>query len=351
MPALALTPSLNQITSLTGRAPRISLAESLREIAPGALYARRQFTQEQASADLAERQLEQQGRGVSLQDAAVDLQAREQASRQRQQTVGNAISGVTTVGTGVVTAKQLGLFGGATLPAAEVAAGQTALGASTSAGLTATGAAAEAVPAATAAPELASSGASGAGLLGGGSLAAAAPYAGVAAVGLGVGYGLSKAPIPRYGKVLSGAAAGAGTGALAGTFVFPGIGTAAGAIIGGIGGAIGGLCILVTACAEHPKEIALARRYRDRYMTTEARRGYYVLAEPIAARMKQDPCYRNHIRRALVEPLLRCGAYELYETDVKPSEHDKTVTFCFLHLCEELGKSIQSYRRETGEWV
>ena len=349
MPALALTPSLNQITSLTGRAPRISLAESLREIAPGALYARRQFTQEQASADLAERQLEQQGRGVSLQDAALDLQARQQASQQRQQTVGNAISGVTTLGTGVVTAKQLGLFGGATLPAAEVAAGQTALGASTSAGLTATGAAAEAVPAATAAPALASSGASGAGLLGGGSLAAAAPYAVGAAAGIGVGYGASKGLSAaglhgRPNRALSGAIGGA----VAGTIVAPGIGTLIGA---GVGGLIGGLCILVTACAEHPEEIALAKRYRDRYMTTEARRGYYVLAEPIAARMKQDQCYRNHIRRALVEPLLRYGAYELHETDVKPSEHDKTVTFGFLDLCEELGESIQHYRRENGEWV
>jgi len=332
MPALALAPSLNQITSLTGRVPRVSLAESLRAIAPGALFERRQFEQEQTAAAQAERQAEQQARVVSLQEAALDLQARQQAAAQRQQTVGNVISGASTVAVGALAAKELGLIGGVAAPAAEVAGATT-------------GAAAAEVGLGVA-PAAASQGA--VGTLG--SLASAALPA---AAGAGLGFGVGKLVnlIPgestgaRVGKGLGGAALGAGAGFLAGG---P-IGAIAGGLFGGLGG--GGLCILVTACAEHPEEIALAKRYRALHMSKAAVRGYYVLAEPIAARMQQDKAYCGYIREALVEPLLRYGAYQLHETETRPTENDRAVAGAFLDLCDELGKSVRTYRRQTGEWV
>lgn len=86
---------------------------------------------------------------------------------------------------------------------------------------------------------------------GAGALPAATPvaaYAAPVAIGLGLGYGVSKLAagikndtarrlVGKGGGALSGALAG---GALAGTAIMPGIGTAVGAIVGGIAGWVGG---------------------------------------------------------------------------------------------------------------
>lgn len=338
MPVLDVL-SGNQIQAVSGRRRRPVLGDLLLA-ARAELPGRMAFQQRERELALAEQEQQLQSQALSVQERAQQDAADAQRRGQRQQVIGTAISGVGQAAQVGMLAKGTGVLSGATTAAGGAAvvpssaAGSSLIAAEEGAGLagaqsaSATGAAAPSA------------------------LGTLAAGAGVAAVGAGAGYGLSKAPIPRYGRALSGAAAGAGMGALAGTFVFPGIGTAAGAIIGGIaGGLTGGLCIVLTACAENAEEIALAKRYRERWMSKEAKRGYYMLAEPIAARMQTDAAYCSLIRHVLVEPLLRYAAFDLGETKEYPTTEDYDVAGTFLGLCEELGRSVPQYVRDTGEVV
>lgn len=337
MPVLDIL-SGNQLQAVSGRRRRPILGDLLLE-ARADLPARMAFQQRERELALQEEDQRLNAQALARQEQAQREAAAAQARGQRQQVIGTAISGVGQAGQLYVLGKSGGLFGGGTTAASATAAPSTAAGTSLiaaeeSAGLAGAESASATAPAAT------------------GSLSTLAAGAGIAAIGAGAGYGLSKAPIPRYGSALAGAGAGAGLGALAGTFVFPGIGTAAGAIIGGIaGGLTGGLCIIATACAQSAEEIALAKRFRERFMSPEAKRGYYVLAEGIAARMQADPDYCHTIRHGLVLPLMRYGAWELGETEKHPSVQDQDIAGVFLGLCEELGRSVRQYTRQTGEVI
>ena len=350
MPVLDVL-SGNQLQAIRGSRGRPVLGDLLLQ-ARADLPARMAFQQR-------ERELALQADALTRQEQAAREAVTAQQRSQRQQGIATAISGVgqgamlvETVAPG--TLKGLATSAGILSPAAAAAPSAAA-----TAGTTAE----FGLAAAPAAGPAASGGAAAAG--GTGVLGAVAGGAGGAVVGTAAGrlhqayapswleqaetfpfgFFLSKGATQKLAGAKFGGVVGAATGFLTGGPV--------GAVIGGIGGALGGagICIILTACAESAEEIALAKRYREHYMNTAAKRGYYMVAEPIAARMQHDEIYCQHIRHALVLPLLRYGAYTLGETAQRPSLKDEEMAEAFLGLCEGLGRSVRQYVRQTGEIV
>ncbi len=380
MPPLALA-SVNQIGATSGVTPRLNLAEALQLQTPQ-LYADRSF-------DLQNRQL------------ALAEEAEE--TRQSQQTGANIISGVGTAGQlGIAAARDWDKLQGAytwgkgaynsvfgpstTATAAEVTGSSLGAGvtAGEAAGVSGEGAlwgATAATPATTTAAaggtaaaaggtaaELGAAGAgTGAAAAGSGAgsttgvLATAAPYAGVAGVGLTTGSLVGPSVRRAAGGgtkgavagAAAGAASGAGMGALAGTLIFPGVGTGVGALIGGAGGAIsGGLCILHEASyGTDSPEVAIARRFRDTYLSTAQKRAYYALYEDVASTMRRDPTYRAHIRHTLTDRLVRVGASMLRVPYAPLEPGDLETAESFLEQLRVVGAQMGPYQRRSGEWV
>ena len=351
MPVLDVL-SGNQLQAVSGRRRRPILGDLLLQ-ASADLPAQRAFQQRERELGLQEEEQRLQAQALTRQEQAQRDAAAAQARGQRQQVIGTAISGAGQAAQTYVLAKGAGLLGGGTTTTGGALAPATVegaglLAAEEGAGMAASGAA----PAASGAAGTAGSLAAGAG---GGVVGTAAgrvnqafaPRALEKAQTFPFGFFLSEGTNRKLAGGMVGAVSGAATGwALSGGNP---IGAIAGGVLGGLGGA--GICIILTACAESAEEIALAKRYRERFMSTEAKRGYYMLAESIAARMQEDETYCQHIRQALVLPMLRWGAYALGESVMHPSANDEDIAWAFLSLCESLGQSVRQYVRNTGEIV
>lgn len=350
MPALLLA-SPNQLSATAGRTPRLALADSLRELAPLAV----------------------QNREFALRRRAQENAEAAQAAQQEQQTTGNLISGVGTVGQGALVAKQLGLLGGGTAAASTVAAGAPLASAATPvlAG-TEVGATLAAPPlAAAATPAVAglatggsAAAAGGAGATAGGSagltsagvgstLTAAAPLA--LAAGGGLAFGALAGPQIREaagggtkGRVASGlssAAVGAGVGLL--------VAGPVGALVGGVvGGLSGGLCVIHEASyGKASREVAIARAFRDTRLTRGQLRAYYYHFASVAARMHQDARYRRQVRTELVDRLVRYGAADLGMNYSAPSPKDIVVATTFLARLTTLGAGMPPVVRPDGSVI
>lgn len=154
------------------------------------------------------------------------------------------------------------------------------------------------------------------------------------------------------GGVIGGAAAGAAMGS-----IVPVVGTAVGAVIGGIVGGVSaafggdGGCIIVTAChGKDSKEVEIARKFRDKFMSPEEIRGYYVMAEKIAPVMRICKPIRDSIKTGLVDSLIEYGKFKLEITD-KCSAKAVEISLRFIKNCGDIGKKIPKYIRTTGEEV
>ena len=182
--------------------------------------------------------------------------------------------------------------------------------------------------------------------------------AGAAAIELGHQF-ITKPAVPKVAEALPGGekewgaiekiGTRAGEGAVIGSAV-PGVGTAAGAVTGGIIGSIetvaGGGCIIVTAATSSDSpEVNIAREYRDKFLTPETLRGYYVIAERVVPLMK-NRVVKAIVKKVLVDPLIKFGKKALKnETpDLIPS----IVTSLFLSLCNRFGQRA-FYLRSNGE--
>ncbi len=370
--------SPNQLQSTLGRIPRLSLAAALREAAPGQLAEARGFEQEQA-------RLDQERQALALQGQALTLAEDQQAAQQRQGTIGTVISGLGTLGSGAVAAKQLGLFGGGTAATSagtlqgptlagatlDTASGSAAAGAGTAgtaagatpAALEAGGVAVDTGGAATATGAAGTAAASGATTTGFPALATvggAAAGAGIAGAGAIGGTLTGKAVEQKVGgtggKVAghaTGAATGAAIGAGLGTVVFPGIGTAAGAVIGAAAGGLGASFCPIHTCSygNGSLEVDIARAYRSLHLDAQTLRGYYMWGEPTAAAMRKNPVFREQIRTQIVDPLVRYGARSMHMPYHASSARDERIARHWLAYWAKLGGSVPVFRRVNGESV
>lgn len=316
---------------------------------------------------------------------------------------GGALGGSTATGLATPIAGQSAALGGSTATGAALPVAGTAPAGALAGGSTATGAAAPAAgqtvaagAATTAAPTASSAGGglgttgllgptstTGAitgGALGGvaggqlarnlegvgpiGSKKADRVEAGVATLGISELVGTNEdvnANIARTGR---GIAFGAGIGFATGGPV----GAIAGGISGGlsanvnVGGEAGesergsdlNVCIIVTAATSRDsEEVEVTRVFRDNKMTDAEIRGYYILAEPIAARMGKDEEYRQAIKKSLVDPLVKYGRFVVgMPLNAEAPDHAETrVAQVFLAMCSILGEANPYFKRSNGEEV
>jgi hypothetical protein len=121
-----------------------------------------------------------------------------------------------------------------------------------------------------------------------------------------------------------------------------------------VGSFIGGIfddCIIVTACnGKDSSEVDITRRYRDEFMSREAVRGYYMIAEKVVPVMNESKAIKESIKKELVDRLIEYGKFRLGESD-RCSADAERISLKFLADCERVGKTIDSYIRVNGEEV
>jgi len=110
----------------------------------------------------------------------------------------------------------------------------------------------------------------------------------------------------------------------------------------------GGLCIIVTACTSSDSpEVNITREYRDKHMSPEQLRGYYMIAEKVVPLINKHYFVKKFFK-GVVNHLVEYGKYHLYKTDYEPSATSVLVTKTFLILCGLVGKK-KRFVRCNGE--
>lgn len=109
-------------------------------------------------------------------------------------------------------------------------------------------------------------------------------------------------------------------------------------------------CIIVTACTSpDSEEVEITREYRDKFLTPEQLRGYYVIAEKIVPMIENSGIIKRFIKKILVDNLIEYGRFALGKTMVKPGILSKLITILFLGLCKAVGYTRKSFVRSNGE--
>jgi hypothetical protein len=174
-----------------------------------------------------------------------------------------------------------------------------------------------------------------------------------AETGLGVGAGLGEE---------TGLGVGAGLGAETGIGVGAGLGSEAAADVGAaaegtsilstIGEGLAALvaaCIIVTACTDrNSPEVEITREYRDKFMTPEQLRGYYVIAEKVVPMINKYKIVKYLTKKILVDNLIEYGKHALGKGK-KPSLISRIITELFLRKCQKTGEIIKTFTRANGE--
>lgn len=107
-------------------------------------------------------------------------------------------------------------------------------------------------------------------------------------------------------------------------------------------------CIIVTACTDpNSQEVEITRAYRDKYMTKDEIRGYYMLADRIVPTLRKNKMLRTLTKKNLVDPLVEYGVHKLYHAYCR--KKSERIAKAFLGTCWFLGKLRSSYTRSTGE--
>jgi hypothetical protein len=111
-------------------------------------------------------------------------------------------------------------------------------------------------------------------------------------------------------------------------------------------------CIIVTCCTDGDKEkIEICRKYKDKFMTRDMIRGYYMLAEPVVPILEKHAWLKRLTKWWLVDNLIEYGSYMIMETHNKPSLLSKVISKGFLRLCKWVGGRRDSFTRKNGEVV
>ncbi len=110
-------------------------------------------------------------------------------------------------------------------------------------------------------------------------------------------------------------------------------------------------CIIVTACtSKDSPEVNITREYRDRYLTKEQLRGYYIVAEKIVPFINRFSFLKRIVKRFLVDKLVEYGKYKV-DCGLYPSPSSILVTRTFLKLCQKMGEKQAVFVRCNGEVV
>ena len=111
------------------------------------------------------------------------------------------------------------------------------------------------------------------------------------------------------------------------------------------------VCIIVTACTSpDSEEVNITREYRDKFLSPEQLRGYYVIAEKIVPLIERFSFVKKVVKRVLVDNLIEYGRHALGKGK-KPSFVSVIVTRLFLALCANVGARRKQFVRCNGEVV
>lgn len=111
------------------------------------------------------------------------------------------------------------------------------------------------------------------------------------------------------------------------------------------------VCIIVTACTfSDSEEVNISREYRDKFLTPEQLRGYYMIAEKVVPLINRFSIVKWLVKRFLVDNLIAYGKHEL-QKGPPPGTAATLITCGFLALCEHVGNRKPSFVRCNGEIV
>ena len=118
-----------------------------------------------------------------------------------------------------------------------------------------------------------------------------------------------------------------------------------------VGKVASGKCIIVTACtSQDSEEVNISREYRDKFLTPEQLRGYYMIAEKAVPWIQHSPLVKRLVKRLLVDHLIAYGRYAL-DKGPYPGPLAHFVTKQFLRLCGTVGSKRRHFVRCNGETV
>ena len=326
----------------------------------------------------ADEETEFRERELGLSERAVRIKEEKATEMAKQGKIATVLSGVQTAGLGYLARRKAGLWEGKSVKPTI----KTGLQASTT-GLVTTGAKTPA-----AAGGFAGKGASvglmpvmvggQAGTVGASTLApAAGGYAGAgASAGLskvsagGSGYGATRVggavglelQRPFISKPLSKGLAGGLPGGEKewGTIETMGIRAGQGALIAGVPGAVVGAgvglveslfssCIIITAATDpHSYEVNVTREYRDRYLSRQTLRGYYMLGEQIVPLMHKSKLFKRFIKKSLVDHIVKYCEWGIGLRKKRPII-SSFITETFLSFCDGLGSTKEYFTRLNGK--
>jgi len=94
-----------------------------------------------------------------------------------------------------------------------------------------------------------------------------------------------------------------------------------------IGWAFSKVCIIVTACtSSDSEEVNIARKYRDKFLTPDELRGYYMIAEIVVPLINKYKWIRKITKNILVDNLIEYGRYALEKTELESNYCDESVS-------------------------
>ena len=94
----------------------------------------------------------------------------------------------------------------------------------------------------------------------------------------------------------------------------------------------------------------ITREYRDKFLTPEQLRGYYVVAEKIVPLIERVAFVKKIVKRLLVDNLIEYGRHALGK-GAKPRAASIIITRLFLALCSKVGARRKQFVRCNGEVV
>jgi hypothetical protein len=108
-------------------------------------------------------------------------------------------------------------------------------------------------------------------------------------------------------------------------------------------------CIIVTTCTDrYSPEVNITREYRNKFMTAEQIRGYYIIADKVVPVLKRYNLIKKLTKTLLVDNLINYGKFALGKT--KKANYIATIiSKAFLRLCQHKGSLVEQYVRLNGE--
>ena len=108
-------------------------------------------------------------------------------------------------------------------------------------------------------------------------------------------------------------------------------------------------CIIITAATNpHSYEVNVTRKYRDRYLSQQTLRGYYMIAEQIVPLMHKSKRFKKFIKKHLVDHIVRHCEWGIGIRKKRPII-SSFITETFLNFCDGLGSTKECFIRLNGE--